>query len=181
MVNKELLSMPHVIEVTFLLGVLHSGGVSAGDEVRDAAVDTGTSMPQDFGRATIEHRRGPDSKDNVLFGESSIIDESLMLVHAIVKRDIIILAPATEGMEEENGVLVSLLEELLTGVLEKENMTIMEGVAHLEGVDGIGAPGDNFVMDLFGGLPVGVHAITKLDALDEFHGFARDIPVTLCI
>ena len=41
------------------------------------------------------------------------------------KRDIIILAPSTEGVEEEDGVLVSLFEELFTGVLEEEAMSIM--------------------------------------------------------
>jgi hypothetical protein len=36
----------------------------------------------------------------VFGGESTIIDEGLVLVHASVKRDIVILTPSTEWVEE---------------------------------------------------------------------------------
>jgi hypothetical protein len=57
-------------------------------------------VPHDFTGATVEHGRGPDSEDDVLLRESTVVDESLVLVKSGGERDIIILAPSTEGMEE---------------------------------------------------------------------------------
>lgn len=80
--------------------------------------------------------------------DGAIVKESLMLEHAVLERDIIILAPATKRVKQEDGVLVALLDELFTGILEQEAVTIMEGVANLEGVDGIGT----LSLDLIGNL-----------------------------
>ncbi len=64
-----------------------------------------------------------------------------MLLHAGVEGYIIILAPSTEGVKEEDRVLEALSEELNTGVVEEEAVTIVEGVADLEGVNGISVLG----------------------------------------
>lgn len=135
-VHKDLLSVPHIVEVT-AFGVRNTSGVTSRDEVSDSAADSGRGVPQDLGGATVVHGRGPHGEDDVLGVEGSIVKESLMLGHAGVKGDIVILAPATERVEEKDRVLVSLLDELFTGVLKEENVSIMEGVADLEGVDGI--------------------------------------------
>lgn len=137
-VDEEFLAMPDIVGIFAGVGVLATGRVTACNEVGDAAVHTGRGMPQNLGGSTIEHRRGPDSEDGVFGVEGSVIEEGLVLEHAGVERDIIILAPATKRVEEEDGVLVALLEELFTGIIEEEDVAIMERVAHLEGVDGIG-------------------------------------------
>lgn len=101
-----------------------------------------------------------------------------MLVHALLEWHIVVLAPSTEGVEEEHGVLVSLLLELDTGVLEEEAVTIMEGVADLEGVASIGLLGLNSFLDLLGGKSVLVHAVVPHNLGEEVH-LSGDEPVVL--
>jgi len=71
-----------------------------------------------------------------------------MLVHAFLKRDVIVLAPATKRVKQKDGVLETLLLELNTGVVEQEAVTIVEGVANLEGVACISTLGLDLVSDL---------------------------------
>ena len=94
-----------------------------------------------------------------------------MLSHSVVEWDIIILHPTTKWMEEEDWVLVSLLDELLSGVLQQEAMTIMEWVSNLEGVDGISSSLFSNIVDLLWGESVLVHTIVKFDVLGESHRF----------
>jgi len=61
----------------------------------------------------------------VVFVEGSIVNEGLMLFNSGAKRDIVIFAPATEGVEEEDRVFVALVNEVLSGLLEEEAMSIM--------------------------------------------------------
>jgi hypothetical protein len=97
----------------------------------------------------------------VLSVDGTIVPEGLMLSHAGAERYIVILAPSTEGVKEEHGVLVSLLDELFTGVSQEKAVTIVEGVADLEGVYGISTHGDGLFVDLFGGVSVFVHAVVE--------------------
>lgn len=94
-----------------------------------------------------------------------------MLSHSIVKWDVVILAPSSERVKEEDWVLETLLEELLSGVLEEENVTVVEWVSNLESVHGIGL----LLLDLFANLGWGqsilVHAIVELDVLQKSHAF----------
>jgi hypothetical protein len=136
-------------------------------------------VPQDLGGATVVHGGWPDSKDNVLSGESTIINKSLVLVHTGVEGHIVVLAPATEGVEEEDGVLVSLLDELLTGVLEEENVTVVEGIADLETVDGVSVASLDLLNDLTRGESVLVHAVVEGNSLEEMSSLSRDEEVTL--
>ena len=117
-VNEEFLTVPDVVEVeVFVLGVLHASGVTASDEVGDTAVGARRCVPHDLGGSCVIHRRGPDGEDGVLSSEGAFVEEGLMLVHAGVSWYIIVLGPSTERVEEKNGVLVSFLEELFSGIL----------------------------------------------------------------
>jgi nickel-dependent lactate racemase len=78
---------------------------------------------------------------------STIVKECLMLGHTVSKRNIVILAPSTKRVQKKDRVLEALLEELLTGVLEQENVAIMEGVANLESVNGISVLGLDLLRD----------------------------------
>jgi len=115
----------------------------------------------------------------VLLREGAVINEGLMLFNSGGERDIVVLAPSTEGVEEEDGVLVALLEEFLTGVLEEEAMSVMEGVADLEGEDGIGASLDHLVVDLLGSHSVVIKSVVPLDVGDEFGRLSGDAPRSL--
>ena len=48
-----------------------------------------------------------------------------MLLHAVVERHVIVLAPATERMQKKNRVSITCFNELLTRILKKENVAVM--------------------------------------------------------
>jgi hypothetical protein len=171
--------VPHIVTILVFDGVLHTGGVAASNEMGDTASNAGGGVPEDLGGATVVHGGGPHGEDGVLRVEGTVVKEGLVLEHAGVERHVVVLAPSTEGVEEEDGVLVALLEELLTGVLEEEHVAVVEGVAHLEGVHGIGTTGLDLVGDLGGSVAVHVHAVIEGDTLGEVHGSTGDEPFTL--
>jgi hypothetical protein len=74
----------------------------------------------------------------VLSRECSVIEEGLMLHHTFWEWDIIVFAPSTERVEEEDGVLVSCSLELNTCIFQEEAVTVVEGVTDLEGIASIG-------------------------------------------
>lgn len=136
-------------------------------------------MPHDLGGATVVHGRGPHGEDGVLGVEGSISEEGGVLGHTFGKGNIIILAPATEGVEKKDGVSVSLLDELLTGVLQKKNVTVVEGVSDLEGEDDISVLCNNSGLDLSGGKSVLIVSIVELGSLYEVHVVTTDEEVSL--
>ena len=92
-----------------------------------------------------------------------------MLGHTVSKRDVIILAPATERVEKEDRIAVALSDELLTSVLEEEDVSIVEWVSDLEGVDDVGILLDNFSLDLSRSQSVLVIAIVEDGSGNEAH------------
>lgn len=99
--------------------------------------------------------------------EGSIVKKCLMLFHSGVKWCIIFFGPSTEGVKEKNGVLVTFLEELFSGIVEKENVSVVEWVSHLEGIDNIGILVFHHLVDLDWGESVLVEAVVEFDFLDE--------------
>ena len=136
-------------------------------------------MPQDLGGATVVHGGRPDGENDVLGGEGTIINKSLVLVHTGVKRNIIILAPATERVEEEDGVLIALFDELLTGIFKQEHVAIVERVSNLEAIHSISTTSSNLLNNLTGSVSVLVHTVVELDALEEASALSGDEPVAL--
>lgn len=111
--------------------------------------------------------------------DGAVINESLMLLHAGTKRNIVIFAPSSEGVEEEDRVLVSLLDKVFSGLLKEEAMSIMEGVSNLEGEKGISTQGFGLSRDLSRSKSVLVHIVVPQNLLNEVHRFSRDQPVSL--
>lgn len=178
-VHEEFLTVPHIVEVTALFRVANTSGVTTGDEVCEAASNTGGSVPEHFSRSTVVHGGWPNSEDNVFSGEGTIINKGLVLIHTGVKRNIIIFAPATERVEEKNWVLVSSLDQLFTGVLEQEAVTIMEGITDLEAVDSVSTTLLHLFVDLTGEESVLVETVVVADTFEEASGFTGDQPVSL--
>jgi len=179
-VLEEGFTVVNIVEgLSLNFGVTDTSGVSSSDEVVDTTPNSGGCVPHDFTGATVEHGRRPDSEDDVLLGEGFVVDESLVLVNSGGERNIIILAPSTEGMEEEDGVLVALSHELLTGVGEEEAMSVMEGVSHLEGVDGISVSLNHDSVDLLGGHSVFIESVVPHNSLGEVHGGSGDKEISL--
>ncbi len=102
-----------------------------------------------------------------------------MLVHARTKRYIVVLAPSTKRMEEQNWVFETQLDELLTGVLEEEDVSVVERVANLEAVDGISTACGDLLNDFSGGESVFVHAIVEGDTSEESSACTGDQVVAL--
>ena len=72
-------------------------------------------------------------------------------------------------MEEKDWVLVSLLDELLSGVLQQQAMSVMEWVSNLEGINGISSSLLSNIKDLLWGKSVLIHTVSELDVLGESH------------
>ena len=178
-VDEELLTVPDVVKIFILLGVLDTSGVAASDEVGDTAADAGGGVPHDLGGATVVHWGRPHGEDGVLSVEGSVGEEGGVLGHALSEGNVVVLAPATEGVEEKDGVLVALLDELLTGVLEEEHVSVVERVSHLESVNGISASVDDLSLDLSGEHSVLVVAVVEDGSLGEAHGGSRNEEVSL--
>ena len=159
--------------------MLDTRWVSSGDEVSNASVNTGGSVPQNLSWASVVHWGWPKSEDGVVIVEGSVLEESGVLSHSVVGWDIIVLAPSTEWVKEKDWVLVSLLDKLLSGILEEENVTIVEWVTDLEGVDGIGTLGLGSLLDLLGGKSPLVEVVVEGNSLDEVHGLSRDEEISL--
>ena len=129
-------------------------------------------MPEHLVWTTVVHWRWPDGENNVLRVQSSVIEQSLMLSHSVVKRHVIIFHPATERMQKEERVLVSLFDQLLSCVLEKKAVTVVKWVSNLEGVNGISSSFLGNLFDLGRQKSVVVHSIAILDPLTESHFLA---------
>ena len=92
-----------------------------------------------------------------------------MLGHTVSEGHVIILAPATEGMEKQDGIAVALSDELLAGVLQEEDVSIVEWVSDLEGVDDVGVLLNNFSLDLSRSQSVLVIAVVEDGSGNEAH------------
>jgi hypothetical protein len=84
----------------------------------------------------------------VLRWEGRVVNEGLMLLHSSVKRDIVVLAPSSKRVEKEDWVLVSLLHQLLSGVLKEKDVSVVKWVSNLESIDGISASLKSLSIDL---------------------------------
>jgi hypothetical protein len=102
-----------------------------------------------------------------------------MLLHALLERNVIILAPATKWVEKEDRVSISLFNKLLTGILEEKHVTIVEWVSDLESVDYVSILRFNSTLNLAWGQSILVISIVKDGSLEEFHSLARDEEVSL--
>lgn len=171
--------MPHVIKVLISNWVLNAGGVAAGDEVGNAAANTGRCVPQNFGGTTIIHGGGPYGEDSVIGVEGSIRKESSVLCHAFSEGNIIIFAPATEWVKKQDGISIALSDELFASVLKEEHVTIVERVSHLEGVHNIGVFLNNLGLNLRREKSILIVAVVEDWSLNPAHGGPGDKEVTL--
>lgn len=82
--------------------------------------------------------------------EGAVIEKGLMLLHSGIKRSIVFFGPSSQGVEQENGVLVTLGEELVSGVVQQEDVSVVEGVSDLESIDNISISLGHEFVDSFG-------------------------------
>ena len=103
-----------------------------------------------------------------------------MLLHSPLEWDVIGLGPATEGVEEEDWLLVTALLQLLGGVSHEQSVTIVNWVSELEDKDGIGAELFESRSEFKWRLSVLVESVVPLDAVESFK-ITTDEPVSLLV
>lgn len=99
--------------------------------------------------------------------QSSIFKKSVVLLHSLESWHIIVLNPAAERVQQENGILVTLSDKLLTSVLKQENMPIVKRVTNLESVNSISAALFSLSFDLRGSQTPLIKTIVEYNLLDE--------------
>ena len=102
-----------------------------------------------------------------------------MLLYSRWERHIVFLLPSTERVQEKDGVLVAQLEELLSGVLEEEHVSVVEGISDLESVEGVASSLLGDVVDLSRGHSVLIVSIIELNLSGEGHALSGDQEVAL--
>ena len=166
--HEQLLTVPWVVQVRILLfGVLDTSGVTAGDKVGQTAADARAGVPQDLSWAAVVHGAGPHSEDNVFSWQGAVVDQSLVLSHTGVEGHVVVFAPTAERVQQQDGVLVALLDKLFSGVLKQQHVPVVQGVAHLEPVHGIGTTGRDLLDNFARQESVLVQAIVELNAFKE--------------
>ena len=60
-----------------------------------------------------------------------------MLLHPPVQRDVVVLGPAAQRVQQQDGPTVATLQEALVGVLHQEGVAVVDRVTQLEGEDGV--------------------------------------------
>jgi hypothetical protein len=113
----------------------------------------------------------------VVWIEGAIVEESLMLTHSIVKWYVIIFHPASERMKQENWVL----DELLTGVLQKQTMPVVERITDLERIHSISTTLNRGIIDLLWRESVLIKPVTIGNLFHKLHPGSRDQPITLSL
>jgi hypothetical protein len=68
---------------------------------------------------------------------------------------------------------------LFSSILEEENVTIVEWVTDLEGIDSIGILGLNLFLDFFRGLSVSVESVVELNFRNKSHILSRNQIISL--
>ena len=101
----------------------------------------------------------------------------LVLSDANIERNVILLGPATEGAEPQDGLLVALSTKILTGTSHEVGMTSVGGISRLESIHGIGTLGLKLLRQLLGSLTPLVQAIIVTDAVQQLD-FTTDQVIT---
>jgi hypothetical protein len=56
---------------------------------------------------------------------------------------------------------------LISSIIQKEHVSVMEGVSHLEGIDGISTLCFELISNLLRGKSIDVHIVVEFDFFDE--------------
>ena len=102
-----------------------------------------------------------------------------MLSHPIVKRNVIILHPATKRMEQKKWILVTFFDKLFSCVFQQKTVTVMERVSYLKCINGISTSFLCNLTYLSWSHTILIHAIIKLDFASESHWWTWNQIITL--
>ena len=83
---------------------------------------------------------GENRQHGCVWVEHAGLEHLRMLQHTSVERDVVILGPAAERMQQKHGVLEAAIKQILMCLLHEQGMAIVDGITQLEGIHGIGLP-----------------------------------------
>jgi hypothetical protein len=73
-----------------------------------------------------------------------------MLFHSDGQGDVVVFGPAAQWMEQEDWLLVTSIQQGLTGVLHEKSVAVMDRISQLERENSIGSHVKEFSLE-FGG------------------------------
>jgi len=102
-----------------------------------------------------------------------------MLSHSKIEWNVIIFHPSSKRVQKEKRVLVASLDQLLSGVLQQETMSVVKRISNLECVNCISSSFRSDLVNLGWGHSVLIHSVIEFDIAGESHGHSRDEMVAL--
>lgn len=178
--GKDPSAVSVIIDVFLSVWVAHTSGVSSDNVELSASDQSSLGVPLDLSGTSVGHWRWPDGNNSCFGVKDLLLEDGIVLLHSPLEWDIIGLGPATEGVEEENWLLVTALFQLLGGVSHEQSMAIVDWVSELEDKDGIGAELFESGSELEWGLSVLVESVVPLDAVKSLE-VTTDEPVSLLV
>jgi len=184
-----------IIDVFLSVWVAHTSGVSSDNVELSASDQSSLGVPLDLeilftisaesenfylSGTSVGHWRWPDGNNSCFRVKDLLLEDGIVLLHSPLEWDIIGLGPATEGVEEEDWLLVTALLQLLGGVSHEQSMAIVDWVSELEDKDGISAELFESGSELEWGLSVLVESVVPLDAVKSLE-VTTDEPVSLLV
>ena len=95
----------------------HPGRVPSDNVKRRSRTHPRLRVPLNLSRACVHHRRGEDGEDGGRGVQHAVLENRLMLLDAGGQRHVVVLSPAPQRVEEQDGLLVAALQETTLGVL----------------------------------------------------------------
>eukprot|EP00048_Salpingoeca_helianthica_P016651 m.233462 g.233462 ORF g.233462 m.233462 type:complete len:612 (+) comp19158_c0_seq1:183-2018(+) len=178
------LSMVGIIQIDVLVGgVGHAGRVTAHNVVVCACVHASLGVPLHLRWPRVQHRAGEDRNESGIRVQHALTQDTVMLSHAHGQRHVVVLGPAAEGVQQQQRLLESALQQHLVCVLHEEGVTVVDGIAQLKGKDSIGTALGELGPKLVGSEAVVVQAVVPGDALQHLQVAAHQplaVRVDLC-
>lgn len=85
----------------------------------------------------IHHGGREDGHDSGGRVEDALLQHGRVLFHPPVQRHVVILGPAAQRVEQQDGPAVAALNQAFVGVLHQESVTVVHRVSELERKHGI--------------------------------------------
>ena len=127
--------MRGVVEVGAGLSGMRQTGRIASDNVElDASNKTTAGVPLHLTRTGVDHRRGENGQEGVGGIEDPVLETRQVLLDTHGQGDVVGFGPASQGVQEEQGVVkAALLLQATLRLTHQQGVAVVHGIAQLEG------------------------------------------------